>query len=221
MPTTTTITTSYNGQFAGEFVSAALLKASTLENGLVTIKPNVKYKSILKRLSSGSLIQADSCDFDASGNITLDERELEVKMLKVNLQECKADFEDDYLALEMGDSAHNNIPANFQTFLINYMQGKVAQENEIMIWQGVTGVASYDGFETLFVADGDVIDVVGTPITSENVVAEMTKVHAAIPSNLITAPDLAINVSQSVAQAYIIALGGFGAAGLGAPKPPM
>ena len=209
MATTTTITTSFNGQFAGEFVSAALLKAPTLDNGLITIKPNVKYKSILKRLSTGSLIQADSCDFDASGNITLDERELEVKMLKVNMQECKSDFEDDYLALEMGDSAHSNIPANFQTYLINYMQGKVAAENEVMIWQGVSGAASYDGFETLFAADATVIDVVGEAITPANVIAELTKVHAAIPAQLITADDLQIVVSPGVAQAYVIALGGF------------
>ena len=49
MATTTSITTTYAGEFAGEYISAALLSANTLENGGITIKPNVKYKEVLKK----------------------------------------------------------------------------------------------------------------------------------------------------------------------------
>lgn len=213
MSTTTSISTSYNGQYAGEIISRALFSASTLENNLISFRPNVKFKRILKRLSTGSLIQAAGCDFDANSSVTLDERELEVVKLKVNLQVCKDDFLDDYLALEMRDSAHGDLPKSFGDFLIGEMRAKVANEMETKIWQSST---DFDGFETLFAADGTVIDVTATAITSGNVVEELGKVHAAIPVSLITNPDTTIYVSQSIASAYVIALGGFGAAGLGA-----
>lgn len=213
MATSTTISTSYNGQYAGEIISRALFSASTLENNLISFKPNVKYKTILKRLSTGSLIQAAGCDFDANSTISLDERELEVVKLKVNLQVCKDDFMDDYLALEMGNSAHGELPKSFGDHLIGEMSKKVANEMETKIWNNST---EFDGFEVLFAADATVIDVVGEAITSANVVTELGKVHAAIPVSLITNPDLTIYVSQSVASAYVIALGGFAAAGQGA-----
>ena len=41
MATTTSITSTYAGEFAGKYISAALLSGSTIENGLITVKPNV------------------------------------------------------------------------------------------------------------------------------------------------------------------------------------
>mgnify|MGYP003643779009 CR=1 FL=1 len=218
MATTNTVTTSYNGQYAGEIISKALLTATTIDNGLITLKPNVKYKAILKRIVTGSLLSADGCDFDASSSVDFDERELEVKQLKVNLQICKSDFEDDYLALQMGDSSHNNIPSSFAQYLIEDVQKRIAQEMEIAIWQGDDGVNTIEGFEAKFAADATVIDVAAdvAGISADNVVEELGKVVDAIPTNLITSPDLHIYVASNVARAYVRALGGFGAAGLGA-----
>jgi len=41
-----TITTTYAGQWAGKYVSAALLSAPTIEGGGVTVMPNVKFKRL-------------------------------------------------------------------------------------------------------------------------------------------------------------------------------
>ena len=43
-----TITTTYAGQFAGKYISAALLSPSTIDNGGVTVLPNVKLKRYYK-----------------------------------------------------------------------------------------------------------------------------------------------------------------------------
>ena len=42
MATTNNLTTTYAGEFAGKYVSAALLSGKTLAEGNITIKPNVK-----------------------------------------------------------------------------------------------------------------------------------------------------------------------------------
>ena len=117
----------------------------------------------------------------------------------------------------MGYSVYDNLPPSFTDFLLAHVAEKVAQRIETNIWAGANATAGqFDGFTTLFAADADVVDVVGTSITAANVIEEMGKVVDAIPSALYGKEDLTIYVSQKVAKAYVRALGGFGASGLGA-----
>ena len=53
MATTTNISTTYAGEFSGKYVSSALLTGNTLANGLIEVKPNVKYKEVLKSTFNG------------------------------------------------------------------------------------------------------------------------------------------------------------------------
>ena len=48
------ITTTYEGSFAGEYIAAAILSGNTLASDVITIKPNVKYKQVVKKLDRGS-----------------------------------------------------------------------------------------------------------------------------------------------------------------------
>ena len=217
MATTTSITTTYAGEFAGKYISAALLSASTLENGGIEIKPNVKYKEVIKKIATNDLLKNATCDFDPTSTLTLTERILQPEEFQVNLQLCKKDFRSDWEAVQMGYSAFDNLPPSFADFLIAHVAAKVAQANEINIWRGANATAGqFDGFVPLLTADASVIDVVGTSVTAANVIAEMGKVVDAIPSELYGKEDLYLYVSQNVARAYVRALGGFGASGLGA-----
>jgi hypothetical protein len=217
MATTTSVTTTYAGEFAGRYVSAALLSADTIEGGGVTIKPNVKFKEVLKTINLDAITKDATCDFSDTSTLTLAESILEVKQLQVNLELCKSDFEDDWSAIEMGYSAHDVLPASFSDYLIGYVASKVAAKNETNIWQGVDANAGeFDGFTTLAAANADVIDVVGTTITAANVIDELGKVVDNIPAALYGKEDLYIYVSQHIARSYVRALGGFGASGLGA-----
>ena len=217
MATTTSVTTTYSGEFAGKFVSAALLSADTIEGGGVTIKPNVKFKEVLKTINLDAITKDATCDFSDTSTLTLAESVLEVKQLQVNLELCKSDFEDDYMAIEMGYSAFDSLPASFADYLIGYVSSKVAAKNESNIWQGVkTNAGEFDGFTTLAAANASVIDVTGTTITAANVITELGKVVDAIPAALYGKEDLYIYVSQHIARSYVRALGGFGASGLGA-----
>ena len=217
MATTTSITTTYAGEFAGKYIAAALLSADTLDKGLVEIKPNVKYKEVIKKVATGDLVANASCDFSASSSLTLTERILQPEEFQVNLQLCKKDFRSDWEAVQMGYSVYDNLPASFSDFLISHIAAKVAQTTEQTIWSGVNATAGeFDGFVTLMTADADVNDVVGTTVTAANVIEELGKVADAIPNALYGKEDLTIYVPQNVARAYVRALGGFGAAGLGA-----
>ena len=213
----TSITTTYAGEFAGKYISAALLSASTIENGGITVKPNVKYKEVIKKLSTDALLKNATCDFDATSTITLTERILQPEEFQVNLELCKKDFVSDWEAVQMGYSAFDNLPPSFQDFLVAHVAAKVAEKTESTIWSGANATAGeFDGLVTLATADTDVIDVVGTTVTAANVIAELGKIVDAVPSAVYGKEDLYLYVSQNIARAYVRALGGFGAAGLGA-----
>ena len=217
MATTTSITTTYAGEFAGKYISAALLSASTIENGGIEVKPNVKYKEVIKKLATNDLVKNATCDFDATSTITLTERILQPEEFQINLQLCKKDFRSDWEAIQMGYSAFDTLPPSFQDFLLAHVAAKAAQNNEISIWRGVNAtVGQFDGLVTLATADATVVDVAGEAITAANVIAEMGSVIDAIPSELYGQEDLYLYVSQNVARAYVRALGGFAASGLGA-----
>jgi hypothetical protein len=222
MATTTNVTTSYAGEFSGKYISAALLSASTIENGGIEVKPNVKFKQVIKKISTDALLKDASCDFDPSSTITLTERILTPKEFQVNLQLCKQDFRDDWEAVQMGYSAFDNLPPSFADFLLAHVAAKTAQKTELNIWQGADATeGEFDGLVALMTADATVVDVVGASaaaggVTAANVIGELGKVVDAIPSAVYGKEDLNLYVSQKVARAYVRALGGFGASGLGA-----
>jgi len=220
MATTTSITSTYAGEFAGQYISAALLSASTIENGGITVKPNVKFKEVIKKVSTDDIVKDASCDFTATSTVTLTERVLQPEFQQVNLQLCKKDFISDWEAVQMGYSAHHDLPPAFSDFLIAHVAAKVAQRTENSIWEGSTSTSGqFDGLTTLIATDADLPaanEVAGTTVTASNVITELGKIVDAIPSTLYGSEDLNIYVSQNIARAYVRALGGFGASGLGA-----
>ena len=212
----TSVTTTYAGQFAGEYISAALFSSVTLDSNAITIKPNIAYKEVVKKAALDSIVKGASCDFTDVGNLTLTERILEPKRLQVNHSLCKADFASDWEAVEMGYSQFKNMPPKLSDWLIAQYSAVVADATETSIWSGVAGADDYDGFVTLATADATVVDVVGTTVTSANVIAELGKIVDAIPSKILGKEDLKIYVAQNIFRAYVRSLGGFGASGLGA-----
>ena len=220
MPTTTSITTTYSGTFAGKYVAAALLSAPTIEQGGVTVLPNVKYKQVIQKVGTDAILKNATCDFDATSTVTLTERVLTVKDLQVNLQLCKKDFHSTWQAAEMGYSAFDVLPKSFADFLIAHVAAKVAAKNETNLWVGAAANAGeYNGISTLVALDAALPaaqEVTGTTVTAANVITEMGKIADAIPAALYGKEGLKIYVSQNIAKAYVRALGGFGASGLGA-----
>lgn len=218
----TTITTTYAGEFAKEYISAALLSGVTLSGGHVTIKPNVKYKSVIKKLVGTGLIGDRTCDFTDKGNIIINERYLEPKQLQINKQECKDTFLNDWEAVEMGYSSWDELPATFTDYVIEYYIALVAQQIELSLWNGdAANDGEFNGFYTRGAADANTVKVAGAAGTDaghtvDNIQAEMRKVIAAIPRAIRFNPTTKLFVNSQAMEMYIQSLGGFAANGQGA-----
>lgn len=233
--------TTYSGEAASGYIAAALLSATTLDNKLVTIMPNVKYKSVIQKLAVANLVNDASCDFITNtGSVTIAEQILVPKELQVNIQLCKQEFVASWEALQLGFSAFDEIPKSFNDYLVSYVGGVVAQATEESIWQGdlvgavannVSSNGEFVGFEARFsasVAVGGATDVlparttggssaiISGSVSSTNVISKLDSVYQTVPKAVFGKQDLLMYVSTNVAKAYQSALAGGGSNGLGA-----
>ena len=211
----------YAGEAAAGYIAAALLSANTLDKKLVTIMPNVKFKSVIQKLEVSGIVQDASCDFTTSGSVAISEQVLTPKELQVNLLLCKQEFVDSWEALQLGFSAFDEIPKNFNDFLISYVGGKVAEATEESIWQGVnTTNGEFGGFQTAFsasIAAGGATAVLAAKsgsivisgsVTAANVLDKLNSVVNTIPDTVYGKPDVLLYVATDVAKAYQQALAG-------------
>ena len=226
LATATNITTTYAGEFAGEYIAAALLSASTIDDGGLTVKANISFKEVIKKLATGALVTAAGCDFAPNSSVTLTERIIQPVELQVNLQLCKYDFVNDWESQSMGYGLGQTLPPKFADFMIAHVASEVAQNTEFNIWQGDTAAASnnsFDGFEKLIAAAvlaGDVPAAQaiggGVALTAANIIEKLSDAVEVIPAALYGKEDLFLYIGSKAAKLYVQALGGFAANGLGA-----
>lgn len=203
----------YAGEFAGKYISAALLSAPSIDGGAVTVMPNIKHKEVLQNLTTSALLANATCDFQTEGaTVTLTEKVLSVEDFQLNLQLCKSQFHSNWQAAEMGFSSFDNLPKSFEDYLLAYAASKVAGEIEVSLWRGVDATAGqFDGLVTLATNDGTVNDVVATAVNAGNVIDELGKIVDSMNTNtnIYGKEDTRIYVSRNIMAAYVRALGGF------------
>ena len=219
---------SYAGELALPYIHAALLTGDTIANRYVTVKENVKYKAVLKKLASSGLVKAAGCDFDNStSTLTLSEAVLTVTDLMTNVQVCKDQFAQDWEAMQTGRGFINDvIPANFTDFLISYLAGKISEQIEFNLWVGnfsgsAGGASGYTAFNGLLKVISDAKS--GTPdyncstLTAANIMSVIDATVAVIPSSIMGSPNTKCYMSRKTFQLYMQACM---AAGTGGPTLP-
>ena len=222
----TTIATTYSGEFKEKYIREMLLAGKTLDNGGMTIFPNVAFKEVIQKAAlGGSLIVDGSCDYTDSGTLALTERVLEVEEYQVNKTECTKTFSQTWQAAQMqGKLDGRKLPASFSDFIVQYYIAKIAAQMENTIWQGANAnPGEFDGITTILAANtaslaGGAVIGAGVAVTAANVIEKLGLVVDNISTNspaLLGQADLRIYVSSHVFQCYIRALGGFSIANTG------
>jgi hypothetical protein len=179
MPTTTSLTTTYAGELAGEIVAKALL--SNVSTQYVTMKPNVPYKSVVRKIDDTVTFAAGTCDFTPTGTITLTERILTLEEFQVQRQICKKDF---FIDWTTADVMSGRVNTQIQDAIIGRLVGGIAAANETIMWSGVNATAGqYDGFETLIKAGGSGAVSAGSGALSDtNIIATIWDVINTAPA---------------------------------------
>jgi hypothetical protein len=205
MATTTNVTTSYAGKYAGEYIRATFLANDTINN--VTFKENIDFKQVVKRITDDVTFANATCDFAPTGTINITDRILELKKLQVQRNLCLNDFLDDWGARDVQNGQLE--PALTENVIATMLEG-MAQKNEQLIWTGsAANAGEYDGLLQLIGADADGdVNFVSTPvaITSSNVIAQLQRLIAELPQAVKQANEKpTIYVSADVWEAYMYA----------------
>ena len=201
MPTTTSLTTTYAGELAGEIVAKALL--SNVSTQYVTMKPNVPYKSVVRKIDDTVTFAAGTCDFTPTGTITLTERILTLEEFQVQRQICKKDF---FIDWTTADVMSGRVNTQIQDAIIGRLVGGIAAANETIMWSGVNATAGqYDGFETLIKAGGSGAVSAGSGALSDtNIIATIWDVINTAPAAVKGAAEKpAIYMGQAAWEAYM------------------
>jgi hypothetical protein len=208
MATTTNLTTTYAGREAAGYIRAAFLSNESLS--ALTVKENIEYKQVVRRLVDNVTFANATCDFTPTGTVNLTERILTLEKFQVQRELCKNTFLSDW---ESRSEQNGELHASLTDALIANVMAGVAARNEVLIWQGVNANAGeYAGFETLFLADAAVLDVEDPEaITSANVIEEMNRLVLKLPVRVRRATEKpVIAVSSNVAEAFRTAILGLG-----------
>lgn len=201
-------TVTYTGKDALGFLSEAIFKAPSV--GLFNVIPGVKNKVKIGIMSVEDLLQADSCAWTEAGNYTLGQKTIEVCDYKINTTICEKDLEPTYQSALMKAGANNSEPpADFLDFLDGLIKKTTALSIESKIWLNSTADSPADcndGLLKQFADDTTVIDVTKGTLSASNIQAEIGKVYAAIPAEIIMDDDLIIGISKAASKYFMISL---------------
>ena len=203
MATTLNISTNYAGEVAGKYIGKMIKASNTIQDGLVTILPNITGETTVRKITTSEGWTNYSCGFTPTGSITLSERSFTPKKIKFNEEICKEDFRQGWSRNEMGLSAHNDdIPGTEKDAILLEIAKNVVRKIDTEIWEGngTTGVLA--GFIPAFILDAGVVKV-ATPvaITSANVEAQVGKFIDTVPDFLIQDEKTKLLVSTNVIRA--------------------
>ena len=200
MPTTTSLTTTYAGELAGEIVAKALL--SNVSAQYVTMKPNVPYKSVVRKIDDTVSFAAGTCDFTPTGTITLTERILTLEEFQVQRQICKKDF---FIDWTTADVMSGRVNTQIQDAIIGRLVGGIAAANETIMWSGVNATpGQYDGFETIIKAAPGTISAGSGALNDTNIIATIWDVINTAPAAVKGAAEKpAIYMGQAAWEAYM------------------
>lgn len=173
--------------------------------------PGIKSATKLANVTFGNILQPASCNFTAPAD-SLDAVDIDVCSLSAMAQLCQFDLEQSFLALQMAQGSNGDFSvASFMSYYWDEMAKQIQESVEYIRWQGDTTstnetLALCDGYIKKLLADGGVVDVANTTITSANVITEIVKVLNAAPATISRKKaDLRLYVAPNVANALELA----------------
>ena len=213
----------YAGEAARPYVAAAVLSADTIANGYISVLENVRSKAVLRKFS-GTVLAAATCEFTGSGSLTLGEAVLATNSLQVNEQVCNDDLRQTWEAIQMRGQS-SAAPADFTTYVAQYVAAKVAEGVEHNIWAGnwkqvLDETAPYSSFtgivqnitagapdrETVSALPLAAATVASTSVGILDALALVTGGSEGAPSTIAGDPNTKIFMSRASAQFYYTAL---------------
>jgi len=208
------VTSNYSGGVFGQYISAALKEAKSLEG--LTVLENIKLKQSIRKMAGSTLVKDATCDFSDAGTLALTEAVLTPKNLQINVDLCKKTLLSGWEAEEMKAGAFNRTAPTFDQYVLAYFGEIIADSVENSIWSGAAATAGqFEGFLTgttgAFAVNGNVVaSSASAAYTAANIIANLQTLVADIPANVYGRDDLRIYMNMKTYRFYISAISTLG-----------
>jgi hypothetical protein len=212
------VTSNYAGKVFGQYISAALKEAKSLEG--LTVLENIKYKSNIRKMAGSSLVADATCDFIDAGTLNVTEAVLTPKNLQINVDLCKKELLEGFESEEMKAGAFNRTAPTFDQYVLSYFGELIADSVEGSIWSGAAATpGEFEGFLTAttgaFAVNGNVVQTdntggAGAAYNAGNIISNLQTLVAGIPANVYGRDDLRIYMNMKSYRFYVSAISTLG-----------
>lgn len=221
MALVTTALSSFTDE-TGDIVTKAILAGKTIQSG-VRKEPGIKSSRNINTLTSTLYaVAATSCGWSNSGSTTLGKVNLAVCPIKVDESICIDTLESLYTQHLLSPGSYNQDLGGFQSSFVDEKTNAITGLIEEMIWQSSTGAYTTRGTGNMSLCDGLVAKLRGSlyngqtvtastasAMTTTNAIAYIDNMVLAIPTAVISQPDLTVFMStqnfRTLMMAYRIA----------------
>lgn len=185
-------TSTYSGELALPYVTAAVTGAETIVNNRCRLIEGIVHKAVMEDLSFASgMVKAATCAGTDGASYTLTERVLTLNDLEVKEEICRGTIFPSYVAAQGKMRRDGQIPPEFAEFILASTAAKAATDVETLLW-GASATANE--FTLGFLSNDGNIDeagidasamadfteaVVAAAFDASNILGEMDKVFAA------------------------------------------
>jgi hypothetical protein len=179
----------YVEQRKGELLQKAVLGFETRQ--YVNLMTGVKYKEALNILATDPVIQARTCGFDPSGNVSYTQRIMTVAPYKVNMSLCEEDLRKKWMNDQIVVKAGGEV-LPFEEKTTDNIVKKVNEQLENLIWNATDASNGFDGLLTIANAEADVIDVAKGASDYETAL----NVYNAIPAEILDKAEIFVGLDK-------------------------
>lgn len=179
----------YVEQRKGELLQKAVLGFETRQ--YINLMTGVKYKEALNILTTDPVLQARTCGFDASGNVSFTQRVMTVAPYKVNMSLCEEDLRKKWMNDQTIVKAGGEV-LPFEEKITDNIVKKVNSQLENLIWNATDASNGFDGLLTIANAEAGVIDV----SVGASDYATAIEVYKAIPAEILDKAEIFVGEDQ-------------------------
>lgn len=204
MPTSNPIVTgltSYVEQNITELIAKEVLGAKSAK--MFNLLTGVKGPSKLNLLATDIVLQdAHACGWTETGSTEISQRELNPAYLKVNTAWCEKKLLGTYAQWKVRTAAADQPEEEF-AFEKEFVKGvidKINEQQEKMIYQGVSGATSHDGLITIL-SGSSATEI--EKATGTSAYAAIKETYMAIPESEVAHDDCVILVSDGLFRQFI------------------
>jgi len=199
--------TAYTDENKLPLIRQAVLGGKTIS--MINVQPNIKSSAPINIMESSPIFQAGACGWNASGNVVLTQRAIDVAKIKNNASVCVDDLEAYYTQTLMNAGSYNeSMP--FEQLYSENLAAKTAKYMEQLTWQGDTAgagsLALADGLIKIIDAEAGVVTGTALALDAANIIDAIDEMVAATPEDVLMAEDLTLFIGHDKFRTYTNAL---------------